>query len=209
MTIKRFEFILYLVGAILLGFLIGSVFVKGQNKKFEFLYRNGDLVECVNSLNFGDKDTPEGMKLRLVYCSDQIYQQSILNDFELRRLVYQSQGISDIVLLWMVVVLTLSGVVLAAIQLLASFQLSKSGLAGDLALGDQTQTFSVERGKLVFQSSVTGLFILLFSFAFFYVYIIFVYSIHQADYAVERDSVKSIVKSTYGEVGSIIQELDK
>jgi hypothetical protein len=76
----------------------------------------------------------------------------------------------------MVVILTLSGVALAALQLAAAYALAKA--TGSDSLQDQ-QEFSIEKGKLVLRSSITGLFILIISFAFFYVYILHVFTIKE------------------------------
>jgi hypothetical protein len=107
-------------------------------------------------------------------CFEQITYQGTLNDFQMRRFPYLQQYNSNPVLLWMVVIITFSGVVLAGVQLLAAFQLGQN-------LGDQQTSMSIEGNKFVLQSSVTGILILVVSFAFFIVFVRYVYKIDVVD----------------------------
>ena len=77
----------------------------------------------------------------------------------------------------MVVLITISGVGLAGMQLLTSFLLAKSGSV----LGSEGSELTVEKGKLAFKSSITGLFVLVFSFAFFYVFVYQIYVLKELD----------------------------
>ena len=79
----------------------------------------------------------------------------------------------NVVLMWMVVAITVSGVTLAGLQLYASFKLASVG-KGTLAEGG---TLKLENGKVVVQSSIVGVIILAISFAFFMVFVRDVYSI--------------------------------
>ena len=108
------------------------------------------------------------------FCYAQLHGQGLLNDFRIRRLKFTQQAYDERILLWMVVLVTLSGVALAGVQLLASYQLATRGV-GSL---DQPNELSVERGKLSLKSSVTGLLILVCSFAFFWVFVYEIYVIH-------------------------------
>lgn len=109
-------------------------------------------------------------------CYDKIRYQGLLNDFQIRRTKFAIQYSSEIVILWMVVLLTFSGVVLSGLQLFATYKLAKSGQASGM---DSNHELTVEQGKLVFRSSVSGLFILVCSFAFFYTYIFNVFTIKE------------------------------
>jgi hypothetical protein len=73
----------------------------------------------------------------------------------------------------MVVLITLSGVALAAVQLLTSYTLASTGHLQ----GDGVTDLTLEQGKLAIKSSVTGLVVLVVSLAFFWIYIIYVYRI--------------------------------
>jgi hypothetical protein len=109
-------------------------------------------------------------------CYDQIYGQGLLNDFQLRRLAFVEQAYSERVILWMVVLITLSGVLLAGLQVLASYKLAAAG-RGQM----ESSEINLARDKLSLKSSITGLFILIISFAFFYVFVFEVYKIHPID----------------------------
>ncbi len=78
------------------------------------------------------------------------------------------------VILWMVVAITLSGVGLAGLQLYGAFILSSSGKGEFANLGGSLE---MAKNRLSMNSSVTGLFILVISFAFFYVFVKDVYLI--------------------------------
>jgi 4-hydroxybenzoate polyprenyltransferase len=77
----------------------------------------------------------------------------------------------------MVVAITISGVRLSGPQLGASYKLAV--LAGS-ALGGDSE-LSVEKSKLVFRSSVTGLMVLVISFAFFMIYVKYIYNTQDRD----------------------------
>jgi hypothetical protein len=109
-------------------------------------------------------------------CYDRIYGQGLLNDFQLRRLAFVEQAYSQKVVLWMVVVITLSGVLLAGLQVLASYKLAAAG-RGEIG----TSELNLARDKLSLKSSIAGLFILIISFAFFYVFVFEIYKIHPID----------------------------
>lgn len=112
-------------------------------------------------------------------CLSQMHGEGSINDFRIRRLKFTQQTYDERVLLWMVVCITLSGVVLAGVQMVASFRLATIGKESFA----QTAELAVEQGKLSLKSSVTGLFILICSFAFFWVFVyeIFVLKIVDVD----------------------------
>jgi len=76
------------------------------------------------------------------------------------------------VLMYMVVLITFAGVFLAGVQLLASYKLASLG-KGELAGGGEIQ-YSATGAS--FKSSVVGLVILALSFAFFLVFVFYVYT---------------------------------
>ena len=75
------------------------------------------------------------------------------------------------------VIITISGVVLAAVQLIASYKLASTGRA-EFA---QTSELMLQRDRVLLKSSVTGLLILTASFAFFFVYVVWVYTIREVN----------------------------
>jgi hypothetical protein len=99
-------------------------------------------------------------------CYDKSHKQAELNEYQIRRMQFFEQYYEQRIFLWMVVCITVSGVILAGLQLAASYRLS---LLGHAALADSKMT--IEHKRIVLSSSVVGFFILLLSFAFFYLFI--------------------------------------
>jgi hypothetical protein len=77
-----------------------------------------------------------------------------------------------------VVTITLAGVLMAGFQVWASFKLASTGAKGNFG---EDSTIAIERGKLYVRSSTTGLLILVVSFAFFVVYVRWIYPIQEVD----------------------------
>lgn len=98
-----------------------------------------------------------------------------LENKRINRNIYTEQLFVGRVILWMVVVITVSGVLLAALQLVAAFKLADKGNG---TLG-QDGSIDVANGKISVKSSVTGLLILVVSFAFFFVLVEKVYTIRE------------------------------
>lgn len=87
--------------------------------------------------------------------------------------IYENQLFQNDVVMWMVVVITISGVILAGIQLWATYRLAVAGKS-ELATGGEA---TIEYNRLVVRSSVVGVIILALSFAFFAIYVLYVYRI--------------------------------
>ncbi|WP_156132236.1 hypothetical protein [Paraburkholderia terrae] len=138
----------------------------------------------------------------LQYCFASSVRRGQMVDFSINRTVFAEQQYENHVLLWMVVAITLSGVGLAGIQLFAAYRLANSmakvTLARDvksiskdassvdaapkvpLAIQEPDLGGSIDfdkNGKLSFKSSVTGLLILILSFAFFLVFVDSIYTL--------------------------------
>lgn len=105
-------------------------------------------------------------------CYMQARGEAILADFTIRRANLLGQLTEGRIVLWMVVAITLSGVLLAGLQLMAAYRLAGAG-RGEFAA---SQELTLEQNKISVKSSVTGLLILIVSFAFFMVYVIYVYT---------------------------------
>jgi hypothetical protein len=134
--------------------------------------------ECVSQIR--SKATMEKFDLDLLHridavCYDHVYSLRLLDDFQIRRLKVVEQNTTDFVLLWMVVAITISGVILAGLQLFGSYRLASLG-KGEFAQSGEV-SFAA-RGDMSAKSSVTGLLILVVSFAFFLAYIGLVYPVH-------------------------------
>jgi hypothetical protein len=77
-------------------------------------------------------------------------------------------------LLWMVVILTVSGIGLAGVQLYGAYRLAFTG-KGDLK--DIGGRIEISRERISLDSPVAGIVILIISFAFFFVFVKYVYLI--------------------------------
>ena len=108
-------------------------------------------------------------------CYNHAYRALLLDDFRIRRTAYVQQQFQGNVMLWMVVAITLSGVALAGLQLLAASRLAATGQASLASDG----VLSLERGKISLRSSVTGLLILVVSLAFFGIFVSWVYQLSE------------------------------
>lgn len=151
---------------------------------------NFDLQKCTVGLNNGKITDFNSLNMASDLCYKNSYNQVLLRDFIIRRQRYTDQSYLDVVLLWMVVILTFSGVALSALQILISYRISKSGNA---ALPD-TSEMSIERGKLTLRSSIVGLFTLALSLIFFIIYVYGVYTIKEGS----SDSLSSLHGVTGG-----------
>ena len=154
-----------------LGLMVGS---SGHNPRLDTLTELPTMGQCMTDtlavLNSKQAPTPEILRQVLEHCYALIQSQGLLKDFAVREVNYIQQYRANAVLMWMVVAVTLSGVVLAGVQLMASYQLANSGKAGF-----DNHQLSVTRYQVILKSSVTGLFILVISFAFFLVFVTYVY----------------------------------
>jgi hypothetical protein len=110
-------------------------------------------------------------------CYTLLNREDQLSEFAVRSKAYEQQYSANAILLWMVVAITIAGVILAGLQLLASYNLS---VASGKAL-DQSNEITLARNQIVLKSSVTGLTVMLLSFAFFIVFVKYVYKIEDSD----------------------------
>lgn len=108
-------------------------------------------------------------------CFERFRYASLLAESRSRVRLFESQVPMTYMLLAMVIILTLSGVALATIQLRAAIKLAK---ASEEVAGRDT-TISLETGKASVTSSYVGLAILFLSFGFFYVFAVNIYDIRE------------------------------
>ena len=111
-------------------------------------------------------------------CGNQIYNGLYLDDFLIRRQKFIQQELDERVMLWLVVTITVSGIILAGLQLFMSFKLSAGGR---LDFGKDSQ-LAVEAEKISLKSSITGVLILAFSLAFFITYLVHVYPTNEGPF---------------------------
>jgi hypothetical protein len=136
------------------------------------------LTSCIKETSASlDLNTPEFTEYWQIWnlCGNQVYNILLLDDFLIRREKFIRQELDERVTLWMVVTITISGVLLAGLQLAASYKLATAG-RGELA---NDNTLKIEKDKIFLKSSVTGTVILAISLAFFIVYVLFIYSIKE------------------------------
>lgn len=108
-------------------------------------------------------------------CGEQIYDIDALNDFAIRKEKFTRQELDERVILFLVVAITLSGVGLAGLQLLASYKLASRRRLNFT----EDSTLSLEHDKISLRSSVTGLLILAVSLGFFIIYVKWIYMIRE------------------------------
>lgn len=109
---------------------------------------------------------------------------------------YVFQRTENLVLMWMVVAITIAGVFLAGAQLWASYVLAKAGRRAAVGLPAAAATISdtgsadsgfplaattihFSKDELAVQSSVVGVIVLAISFAFFLVFVLYVYTFQE------------------------------
>lgn len=166
------------------------------------------MRECqstsLSQLGFSGASKPDLPTLKSVtdHCFNYILYADELGESNITRGMYIHQRYENNVILFMVVLITFSGVGLAGLQLLTSYNLatttraavvanaaarSEAATTGAAAQGGEgdaagkvvadASEVALEHGKLTVRSSVTGVIIIALSFAFFFVYVVSVYSV--------------------------------
>jgi hypothetical protein len=107
------------------------------------------------------------------YCFAKISSQFYVYDLKINQNAFVHQNRASVVVMWMVVSITLAGVVLAALQLLAAFRMA------DASIINEVGEISFSKDRMVLRSSFIGLIILTISFAFFLVFILYVYRLEK------------------------------
>lgn len=154
------------------GLLMALFWLGPARERFDFLFADFTIESCLET-NGVIVTSPQLTEPDVIACYNRLVRQGQLNEFQIRRVNFQTQHIADTVTLWMVVTLTVCGVALAAWQIFASSRLVTTNPE------KMTSELSIERGKIFVRSSVTGLLILLVSFAFFYVYVVWIYQLRE------------------------------
>jgi hypothetical protein len=151
------------------------------------------VAACVNdrSQRVEDRFTIENFGALVQNCYAEALDTAQLQDFYLRRAKYYTQDIGGNVLLWMVVILTVSGVALSAFQLYASYQI---GIGRSQPAPEQaSHEVSITRDNISVKSAYVGVAILALSFAFFFIFVIEVYDL-KVEHPEERASSKATPK---------------
>lgn len=132
------------------------------------------VAEASSLFRRNDASVPEIFRDARDHCYSVIQAHDLFNDSTIRKLNYLQQYRANGILMWMVVVVTFSGVLLAGLQLGASYRLAA---AAGTTLEGNGSTLTLNREQLVLKSSITGLFILIISFCFFLVFVFYVYKL--------------------------------
>lgn len=119
--------------------------------------------------------TPDMLREVAGFCYSVARSEGLLRNFAILNLGFIQQYRSNEILLWMVVIITLSGVALAGIQVNAAYRLAEKNNQVP-ATNDE---ITLQRDRIVLKSSITGIFILILSFAFFLVFVLYVYRFEQ------------------------------
>lgn len=171
--------VLILIAGLVIGFVAGSSI---EEAPFTALPAPPSMGDCqagtMTALNMKQPPTPETLREVVDYCYSSIYGQGLLNDFAVRELTYRQQYRTNHVLMWLVVGVAISGVLLAGVQLLTSYRLAS---ALNL-LPTSDSEIILRHNQVALKSSVTGLVILLISFAFFLIFVLYIYRFEKPEH---------------------------
>lgn len=208
---NRRHWILVSLLSIMCLLVLGSFVLSLRNyeravSQSEVMNRNYKVISTQQELRMAQCRTetltqikPDKIDLRFLaglhgLCYARINEEDTLAEFGIRRGAFLTQQSETGILMWMVVLITMSGVLFAGVQLLAGFKLALLGKGGF----DQGGQISLETNKLSISSSVTGVLVLTISLFFFYVFAKEIYLI----------KVEGGVDSGAATVKSITSDLD-
>ena len=149
-----------------------------------------DIKDCESTLRgiLGSKSVDMRLEDQIAnHCIGVVSNSYSLQDYDVRRTSFIEQYHESQFVLWLVIGITISGVVLAGIQLVSAYNMSlmlgKSAFDA-ISLGFDAKSISLG-------TTVSGLVILAMSFAFFLVYVIYVYPV-QITNSISMNASKSI-----------------
>ena len=170
---------LALIGAILAIGVFVLAYVQGASYMADSDASANQVRQCeAYSLRLtspGGKPTVQDLSNISVYCYNDVRRLQLLSSSIINRGNYVHQRFENNIILVMVVIITCSGVGLAGLQLLTSYRLS---LVNPVSSAESSELV-IERGRLALRSSVTGILVLGLSLAFFFVYVLWVYTIRE------------------------------
>lgn len=167
-----------LAGALLFEYLFKGTTGGTPDVAVDLSRHHAAMHDCINEVMQRLSPTPvsAGFYERVWrLCGNQIFNGLYLDDFLIRRQKFIQQELDERVNLWLVVLITISGVALAGIQLFMSYKLAANSRL-DFVKDSQV---TIEAGKISLRSSITGVLILALSLAFFIIYVLYIYSIHE------------------------------
>jgi hypothetical protein len=163
-------------GAVLLAVFIYLILSSSHIEQNGHGVNGTSIADCIEKFRSGtDIKEVQGLSGLNNFCYYYVGYQLKADQEIIRRDNYLFQRNENVVLMYMVVLITFAGVFLAGVQLLASYKLASIG-KGELGGGGEI-IYSATTGAS-FKSSVVGLVILALSFAFF---LVFVYKVYTFD----------------------------
>jgi hypothetical protein len=180
--VRKFSGFLPIIATALLSFVVG-LFAGASVRDTPIVSSspppsmNQCTTDTVATLQPNQTPSPDTFREAREHCYSLLHTHELLKDFASRELNFLQQYRANGVLMWMVVVVTISGVLLAGLQLLAAYELARANRKFPMGNGE----FSIKRDRVVLKSSIVGLFILVMSFAFFLVFVFYVYRFEHLD----------------------------
>jgi hypothetical protein len=160
---------------VVMAFLL-AYYPRQERSKAPVAVESGTVILCMD--RYGTKKDLQITDLQLVMgiyqiCYNVVSTSLLAQEQAIRNENFVFQRSENIVLMYMVVVITVSGVILAGLQLLASYKLAVSG-KGSFPDGEE---LNINWNSMALKSSVVGVVILGISFAFFLVFVLYVYTL--------------------------------
>jgi hypothetical protein len=174
---KLFQYPLFFV-VVIVTFIVGIKYFDNLSPlPTQNIDKTSRIDDCVKKIK-NDFDSEFESNFDLInakskYCYKEVYMQDVLWDFEVRRTSFAIQQYQASVLLTVVVMVTISGVALSALQLFAAFQLAMEGRE-KLSTGSE---LGIAAGKMSIKSSIAGVVILAISLLFFVIFVKYVFPI--------------------------------
>ncbi|MDE2383211.1 MAG: hypothetical protein KGO53_01220 [Alphaproteobacteria bacterium] len=164
--------VLVAAGFCLFMFLsVDMVRIRNEHQSFkDALDTRYDIQTCIKTYRKDAIATADDIDL----CARKSAEQALIDDFRIRQNIFFQHRVAEEVSLWLVVSITLGGVLLAALQLLLSFSLVRGRLGAGLPADGE---LSIEAGRISIRSAYVGAIILGISFAFFLAYMFYVFTL--------------------------------
>lgn len=178
-------------GTVLLAVFIYLVLSSNHLQQARHGGVNGtSIADCIEKFRSGtDVKDVQALSVLNGFCYNYVGYQLAADEEVIKRDNYLFQRNENVVLMYMVVLITFAGVLLAGVQLVASYKLASLG-KGELVGGGEIH-YSTTGAS--FKSSVVGLVILALSFAFFLVFVLYIYTFDPEQRAMDAPSSPSSV----------------
>jgi hypothetical protein len=187
-------------GAVLLVVFIYLVLSSNHIQQTGHGVNETSIADCIEKFKSGtDVKGVQALIGLNDFCYNYVGYQLQADEEVIKRDNYLFQRNENVVLMYMVVLITFGGVFLAGVQLLASYKLASLG-KGELVGGGEIQ-YSATGAS--FKSSVVGLVILALSFAFFLVFVLYIYTFDPEQRASQRASAAQSSQALVPNVGRV------